>query len=75
MADLGPVVYYNFREQPFCQACANCGCAENPCVRTGINDPAVSSEAAAAPIAPDGGPTVAEAAQADRRWSLEKVDE
>ncbi|MFE2821928.1 hypothetical protein [Streptomyces sp. NPDC059271] len=44
-------------------------------MRTGINDPAVSSEAAAAPIAPDGGPTVAEAAQADRRWSLEKVDE
>jgi hypothetical protein len=40
-----PVVYRNFLERPFCRACADCQCGENPCVRTGINDPAVSRDA------------------------------
>ncbi|WKD36535.1 hypothetical protein [Streptomyces xanthophaeus] len=44
----GPVVYRNYREQPFCWPCADCQCAQNPCVRTGVNDPAVSADAAAA---------------------------
>ncbi|MFE7233890.1 hypothetical protein ACFVAF_25135 [Streptomyces sp. NPDC057596] len=39
----GPVTYHNYREQPFCKLCANCQCAQDPCVRTGINDPAVSA--------------------------------
>lgn len=42
----GPVVYHNYRHQPFCQHCADCTCTMNPCVRTGINDPAVSETAA-----------------------------
>ncbi|MFG2412316.1 hypothetical protein [Streptomyces goshikiensis] len=42
----GPVAYRNFRDQPFCAHCANCQCTQNPCVRTGVNDPAVSAEAA-----------------------------
>lgn len=41
----GPVVYRNFLERPFCSGCADCQCGENPCVRTGINDPAVSGDA------------------------------
>lgn len=40
------VVYRNFRELPFCLSCADCQCGENLCVRTGINDPAVSGDAA-----------------------------
>lgn len=43
----GPVVYRNYREQPFCQHCADCSCGEDPCVRTGVSDPAVSEEAGA----------------------------
>lgn len=35
----GPVVYRNYKEQAFCQTCANCGCDQDPCVRTGINAP------------------------------------
>ncbi len=42
----GPVTYRNYREQPFCWPCADCQCGENPCVRTGVNDPAVTAEAA-----------------------------
>lgn len=38
----GPVVYRNYREQPFCWPCADCGCNQDLCVRTGINDPVVS---------------------------------
>lgn len=38
------VVYHNCDEQPFCWPCADCGCNQIPCVRTGINDPAVSAE-------------------------------
>ncbi|MCY0928344.1 hypothetical protein OTB20_19505 [Streptomyces sp. H27-H1] len=41
----GPVTYRNYREQPFCWPCADCQCGENPCIRTGGNDPAVSAEA------------------------------
>lgn len=44
----GPVAYRNYREQPFCQPCADCQCGEQPCVRTGVNDPAVSAETALA---------------------------
>ena len=32
---------------PYCTDCEACECGENPCVRTGINDPAVSAEAVA----------------------------
>ncbi|MFE2832225.1 hypothetical protein ACFXI6_14425 [Streptomyces mirabilis] len=42
----GPVVYRSYRGQPLCGSCIGCQCGENPCVRTGINDPAVSGEAA-----------------------------
>lgn len=42
----GRIVYRSYRDQPFCGPCADCGCGETPCVRTGINDPAVSSDAA-----------------------------
>jgi hypothetical protein len=42
----GSVVYRNYKEQPFCWPCADCQCAQNPCVRTGVNDPAVTEEAA-----------------------------
>jgi hypothetical protein len=31
---------------PYCTDCEACGCGQNPCVRTGINDPAVSAPAA-----------------------------
>lgn len=41
-----PVVYRNYREQPFCWPCADCSCNQDVCVRTGINDPAVSGDAA-----------------------------
>ncbi|MFZ3473129.1 hypothetical protein ACODT3_10655 [Streptomyces sp. 4.24] len=41
----GPVTYRNYREQPFCWPCADCQCGENPCGRTGVNDPAVSATA------------------------------
>ncbi|MDI9836235.1 hypothetical protein [Streptomyces sp. KAU_LT] len=30
----GPVVYRNFKEQPFCGPCANCECGQDVCVRT-----------------------------------------
>lgn len=40
-----PAVYRNYRDQPFCAHCANCQCGENPCVRTGVNDRAISSDA------------------------------
>lgn len=39
----GPVTYHNYREQPFCNPCANCACDQDVCVRTGINDPAVAA--------------------------------
>jgi hypothetical protein len=39
------VGYHNCNEQAFCWPCADCGCNQTPCVRTGVNDPAVSSEA------------------------------
>lgn len=35
----GPADQWNPLGQPFCWPCADCQCAENPCVRTGINDP------------------------------------
>ncbi|MER5843229.1 hypothetical protein ABT099_23615 [Streptomyces prasinus] len=41
----GQVVYRNYLEQPFCGLCANCECAQNPCVRTGVGDPTVSESA------------------------------
>jgi len=41
----GQVVYRNYLEQPFCGLCANCECGQNPCVRTGVGDPAVSEAA------------------------------
>lgn len=41
----GSVVYRNHRDLPFCWPCADCQCVENPCVRTGVNDPAVSKAA------------------------------
>lgn len=31
------------RGAPFCSDCADCGCNQNPCVRLGSNDPAVSA--------------------------------
>jgi hypothetical protein len=31
------VVYRNYRGLLFCAACASCGCAQDPCVRTGAN--------------------------------------
>jgi hypothetical protein len=34
--------YENWRGQIFCWPCADCRCAEEPCVRAGINDPTVS---------------------------------
>ncbi|MEU0950479.1 hypothetical protein ABZ379_48850 [Streptomyces canus] len=34
----GPVVYRNFKEQPFCGACANCSCGQDVCVRTARPD-------------------------------------
>ncbi|GGU62690.1 hypothetical protein [Streptomyces lavendofoliae] len=40
-----PAAYRNYRDQPFCQVCADCDCGENPCVRTGVNDPDVSRNA------------------------------
>ncbi|MCY0960834.1 hypothetical protein [Streptomyces sp. H27-H5] len=43
------VVYHNYREQPFCWPCANCHCTQDPCVRTGVNDPAVSADTAGSP--------------------------
>lgn len=46
------VEYHNHHERPFCWPCADCGCGETPCVRTGTNDPAVSSEADLAAPAP-----------------------
>ncbi|GAA1778809.1 MULTISPECIES: hypothetical protein [Actinomycetes] len=45
----GPVVYRNYRDLPFCWPCADCRCAQNPCVRTGVNDPAVSAEVSEPP--------------------------
>lgn len=45
----GPVTYRNYRDLPFCWPCADCQCAQNPCVRTGANDPAVSAEPAEQP--------------------------
>ncbi|MER7734126.1 hypothetical protein ABTX80_24865 [Streptomyces erythrochromogenes] len=42
----GPAVYRNYRDLPFCVHCVNCQCTDNPCVRTGVNDPAVSADAA-----------------------------
>lgn len=39
--------YENYLGQPFCWPCADCPCDQVPCVRTGINDPAVSTETAA----------------------------
>lgn len=65
----GPVTYRNYRELPFCQPCADCQCGENPCVRTGVNDAAVSAEAAArSPWAREGrhGPTPEEVAASAR---------
>jgi hypothetical protein len=42
-------VVYHHRDDTFsCIPCSLCHCRQTPCVRTGINDPAVSSEAAAA---------------------------
>lgn len=41
----GSVTYHNVNEQPFCEPCANCPCGQDVCVRTGINDPAVSPAA------------------------------
>jgi hypothetical protein len=41
-----PVVYHNHREQPFCWPCADCGCNQDVCVRTGLNDPTASQAAA-----------------------------
>ncbi|WP_030764824.1 DUF6085 family protein [Streptomyces sp. NRRL F-2664] len=45
----GPVVYRNYRELPFCVHCADCQCTDNPCIRTGVNDPAVSAEVSEPP--------------------------
>lgn len=39
-----PVTYHNYRDQPFCWPCADCQCNQDVCVRTGINDPAVSAQ-------------------------------
>jgi hypothetical protein len=66
----GPVVYRNCLEQPFCVHCADCQCRQNPCIRTGVNDPAVS--AAAAGYCPqcgrgDAGPTADEYEQQRQR--------
>jgi hypothetical protein len=41
-----PVTYRNHLERPFCAPCADCPCGQNPCVRTGVNDPEVSGPAA-----------------------------
>ncbi|GGJ81853.1 hypothetical protein GCM10011583_11640 [Streptomyces camponoticapitis] len=45
----GPgVVYHNYREQPFCWECADCGCNQDLCVRTDINKtaPVLTTDAA-----------------------------
>jgi hypothetical protein len=42
----GDVVYHNHLDQPFCRGCADCRCGQEPCERTGVNDPAVSAKAA-----------------------------
>ncbi|SEO83224.1 hypothetical protein [Actinacidiphila rubida] len=43
----GPkTVYENCNGLLFCWPCADCSCDQTPCVRTGIHDPTVSSEAA-----------------------------
>jgi hypothetical protein len=42
-------VYENCYGNWFCWPSADCPCGETPCVRTGINDPAVSSAAAEGP--------------------------
>ncbi|MFE9398630.1 hypothetical protein [Streptomyces flavidovirens] len=34
----GPVVYRNYREQPFCGHCANCACGANPCSKPATTD-------------------------------------
>ncbi|WP_433893050.1 hypothetical protein [Streptomyces sp. CA-111067] len=41
--------YENYRGQLFCWPCANCGCGQDRCVRTGINGPAVDEPGPAAP--------------------------
>ncbi|MEU6595068.1 hypothetical protein ABZ923_38725 [Streptomyces sp. NPDC046881] len=33
-----PVVYENYRDQPFCAGCANCSCGQDVCVRTRPDD-------------------------------------
>lgn len=38
------VAYRNYADMPFCGPCADCGCGETPCTRTGINDPTTSAE-------------------------------
>jgi hypothetical protein len=43
--------YENYRGLLFCWPCADCPCGQIPCVRTGINDPAVSATAATDPDA------------------------
>ncbi|MFF0166765.1 hypothetical protein [Streptomyces prasinus] len=41
-----PIVYYhNHLGLPLCRACADCRCGQNPCARTGVNDPEVSETA------------------------------
>lgn len=40
--------YFNYLNLAFCPLCADCQCGQTPCERTGVNDPAVSSTAAAA---------------------------
>ncbi|MET8113757.1 hypothetical protein [Streptomyces prasinus] len=42
----GPVTYRNHLKLLFCAACADCPCGQTPCVRTGVNDPAVAGPAA-----------------------------
>jgi len=45
------VVYHNYLDLPFCWPCADCQCAQNPCVRTGVNDPAVAGPLAGTRVA------------------------
>ncbi|SES03944.1 hypothetical protein [Streptomyces qinglanensis] len=32
--DSEEIVYHNYRNQPFCEHCANCSCRQTPCART-----------------------------------------
>ncbi|MFF0092756.1 hypothetical protein ACFYSF_22725 [Streptomyces canus] len=70
-----PVVYENFRDQPFCSGCANCDCGREVCVRT---HPGASGQHDAAPVTsadtvrthPDPEPGRPDAALWEGQWKV-----